>query len=106
VAATFWARHLPTCGRSTPNGDITMMEWKKSIALGLLAATAMAACKKDNSESSAGGTLDTTSVVKPATDSLLLTPAPVVAKWSSPIVLGFATEANTGEVELGKLGEK
>jgi putative membrane protein len=82
------------------------------VALALLLAGAVGACKgKDQysggeatmkPDSTAPAKVDTTasSAVAPMAPSMSST-----SGWTSPTILGFAVVANSGEVELGKLGE-
>jgi putative membrane protein len=83
----------------------------RPAAAGILTLALFAACKKDQ-DRYASGSLDTlkastkADTVRPADTVTTTTPAPTSDKWSSPRVLGFATVANAGEVELGKLAQK
>jgi putative membrane protein len=83
-----------------------MTKWTRPAIAGmLLTAAAVGACKKDTDSN---GAVDSTKTAmapdtaKPA--AATTTPAP--SKWTSPSVIGYAWAANTGEVELGKLGQK
>jgi putative membrane protein len=83
-----------------------------TIAVALTLVCALAACKGKNEY--AGGDVgkpDSTApdmappaVPTPAMDQPM-TPPPATG-WTSPTILGFATVANSGEIEMGKLGER
>jgi putative membrane protein len=76
----------------------------------LLLAASVSACKKEGAGSTdttanAAARVDTAGT--PANPSVApATAAATTTTWASPTVLGFAWAANTGEIALGKLGEK
>src|ERR1041384_1472284 len=94
--------------------DVSMIRLTRPVVAGLLFAAALGACKK-SSDQYANGSVDSakaadTTAAAAATPA---TPAPNDStknangsKWTNPTVIGFATAANDGEVQLGKLGEK
>src|SRR3954470_11096600 len=73
---------------------------------GLMLAAAVSACAKKDTDSNG---VDTTAATRPADTTAAAaattTPATTTSKWTSPNTLGFAWAANTGEIELGKLGQ-
>lgn len=82
-----------------------MRIFMRPAVAGILTLALLAACKRDQDQYAAGS-LDTLKAA-PTTDTVTATaPVPTTDKWSSPSVLGFATVANAGEVELGKLAQK
>src|SRR3954467_9834793 len=93
---------------------IHMKTIMRSAVAGIATLALLTACKAKD-ENAAAGSLDTSKPVS-AFDSTAVpaavpaTPASASAttddKWASPSVLGFATAANQGEVELGKLAQK
>ena len=74
------------------------------IASALLLA--LVACKRERS-GYAGGTIDTTQLPV-SSESLPIAAAPgyMSTTWSGPVIIGFATMANDGEIQLAMLGEK
>ncbi|HXT14893.1 MAG TPA: DUF4142 domain-containing protein [Gemmatimonadaceae bacterium] len=103
-----------------------MSDIKRTAALGLLLALTggtLAACKGHNqtayndstAANSAAGRLDTAgtpgnpsaAAATPATDSTAAAnTANTANKWSNNAIVAYATAANEGEVQLGRLGEK
>jgi putative membrane protein len=90
-----------------------MFEFKRTAAAGLVLAAMVAGCSKSNSAANdtaktAAGRID--SAGTPANPSAA--PADTTAannggsKWTTGSIVGFATAANEGEVQLGRLGEK
>jgi len=79
----------------------------RPAAAGILTLALLAACKKDQDQRAAGS-VDTTSAVssRDTVTPAAAAPTTTTDKWSSPSVLGFATAASAGEVELGKLAQK
>ena len=75
----------------------------RSVAAGVVTLSLLAACNR-NQDQYAAGSLDTLKATPTADTVTTTAPAPT-DKWSSPSVLGFATAANAGEVELGKLAQ-
>jgi putative membrane protein len=84
---------------------------RPTLALALLFAGAIAipACKGkdqyangDAAKTDSAAKADTTT---PAAANATGTTTPAGGGWTSPAILGFATNANSGEVELGKLAE-
>ncbi|HEX4681373.1 MAG TPA: DUF4142 domain-containing protein [Gemmatimonadaceae bacterium] len=97
-----------------------MLDIKRTAAAGLVLAVTLAACSKNNgaandTTNTAAGRVDTAGTpanpsAAPATDSAAAAnnTANNAAnnKWTTNAVVGFATAANEGEVQMGRLGEK
>jgi putative membrane protein len=90
-----------------------MFEFKRTAAVGLVLAVTVAACSKSNqaandSTNTAAGRVDTAGT--PANPSASPTDTTAAnnggTKWTTGAIVGFATAANEGEVQLGRLGEK
>lgn len=82
----------------------------RPAASAVLTLAMLTACRNNNDQYAAGS-LDTVRAAAGDTVGALApvlspTPMPITDKWSSPNVLGFATAANDGEIELGKLAQK
>src|SRR5579872_7520290 len=87
------------------------------MAAALLVVAALGACKSNNTQYSSNG-VDTTAASQTAAGKLDTAGTPAnpsamptdstgtTSKWSNPAVVGFAVAANTGEIDMGKLGEK
>jgi putative membrane protein len=80
-----------------------MIRLTKTTLAGLCLVAAVAACKSKDEYASVDTAKAMTDTTTPAA---VPAPAPMTDKWSSPSVIGFATAANSGEVELGKLAQK
>jgi putative membrane protein len=95
-----------------------MLDIKRTAAAGLVLAVTLAACSKNNgandSTNTAAGRIDTAGTpanpsATPTTDSAAAANNGANAannKWTANAVIGFATAANEGEVQMGRLGEK
>ncbi len=79
-----------------------MIRSTRPVIAGLLCAAALAACKKSNNEYAAGNVAKSMDTAAAASATAV---TPTAAKWSPPVIVGFAWEANEGEIALGKLAE-
>ena len=77
------------------------------IAIAVVTASSLVACKSKESAAldSAAGRVDSAAVVDSVrrADSLKATAR---SGWTEPSILGYASAANSGEIELGQLGVK
>jgi putative membrane protein len=88
-----------------------MLRMTKPAIAGLMIAVAVSACSKTDTSN---GNVDTTAANRPAdtTSAAAATVTPDSmnnansSKWNAPTLLGYATVADMGEIQMGKLGEQ
>jgi len=82
-----------------------MLRLTRPALAGIAAAFALAACR-GKTEQTAGGTVDTAmGTVGRAVDTAM-SKLPGTTTWSNPVIIGYATTANSDEVTIGRLGVK
>jgi putative membrane protein len=82
-----------------------MLRLTRPALAGVAAAFALAACK-GKTEQTAGGTVDTGMAKLGRGVDTLMSKLPGTTTWSNPVIIGYATTANSDEIMLGKLAVK